>query len=95
MYSVFVVLLVPIVPLLISMCEACVISQWLPEFRGTYDDRQDEMLTVDWSAQEDFDSELVRQGHRSEEMYSERLSKLRLLHQDLLKRDAQKKAVRT
>ena len=41
------------IAILISMLESCLIQSCLPQFRGTYDDRQDALLAVDWDAQEE------------------------------------------
>ena len=81
-----------ILALLISMLEQCLIQTCMPQFRGTYDDKQDELLTVDWSAQEEIyerasqvDSRL--RFARSTEDYSLRLSELKCRYEDVLRRE--------
>lgn len=44
------VMIFGLVAMLISMMESCVIQSFIPQFRGTYDDKQDEILSVDWNA---------------------------------------------
>lgn len=33
----------------LSAIESCIISSCLPEFKGTYDEDQDEVIAVDWA----------------------------------------------
>lgn len=39
-----------IIGLTFYFCEACIVENCLPEFKGTYDDTHDEIIAVDWSA---------------------------------------------
>ena len=39
--------------LLTSMCESCIIESCLPDFKGTYDEDQDELIAVDWNGEEE------------------------------------------
>jgi hypothetical protein len=48
-------MLTGIIALIITGCESCVVESCLPEFKGTYDEDQDELLAADWSAQEERD----------------------------------------
>ena len=32
----------------INVCESCIVENYLPEFKGTYDETQDPLLAVDW-----------------------------------------------
>ena len=48
-------MLTGMIALIITGCESCVVESCLPEFKGTYDEDQDELLAADWSAQEERD----------------------------------------
>ena len=38
-----------VLTLLMTLCETAVVESCLPEFKGTYDEDQDELLAVDWT----------------------------------------------
>ena len=37
----------------IQCCESTIVENYLPEFKGTYDEGQDELLAADWSGEKD------------------------------------------
>ena len=44
-----------VIPFIFSGIEECIIKDYIPEFKGTYDDRYDELLAVDWSVTEEIE----------------------------------------
>lgn len=80
---------------LTSGCETCIVESWLPEFKGTYDEGQDELLAIDWSAdaerQQMMDEIDVANSMSSrrhipsfDNKYNKRLSDLKMIYQELL-----------
>ena len=86
------------------MVEGCIVESCLPEFKGTYDEDQDDMIAVDWEGnneQVDFrleaelniNSENQRGYVRDHSKYQERLSVLQIRFEDFLHEHAKNKRV--
>ena len=39
--------------MLIQMCESSIVENYLPEFKGTYDEGHDELIASDWNDYEE------------------------------------------
>ena len=63
-------------PILILLCLSqviltCQLQEWLPEFRGTYNDQEDAVIAEDWDAREevrhilDTDPEVINLSSRA------------------------------
>ena len=89
-------MLVGILVTLLFAFECCIVESCVPEFKGTYDETQDELLAVDWNV--DINEQRNRAGREERQtmalnftqIYDKRLSELKTVYELLFLKNQKK-----